>query len=66
LDAAESIALKVLKNFIANPLPMPPTDEPPKLTVDQWNKLRYQCHFGQYHYAEAYMMYSPIISRLIG
>jgi len=63
LDEAESIALKVLKNLTANPLPMPPTDEPPNLTVAEWNKLRYYGHFGQYHYAEAYMMYSPYYLR---
>jgi hypothetical protein len=59
MDEAESIAKKVLKNLRANPLPMPPNDEPPALTVAEWNKLRYLCHFGQYHYGEAYMMYSP-------
>ena len=57
LDEAKGIAEKVLKSLRDNPLPMPPATRPVDLNEAQWTQYRYQCYFGTYHYAAAYMMY---------
>jgi hypothetical protein len=59
LEEIKSIGLEVLRNLRDNPLPMPPMTAPPDLTEAQWTQYRYQCHFGAYHFAEAYMLYLP-------
>jgi hypothetical protein len=59
LNEIKSIGLEVLRNLRDNPLSMPPLAAPQNLTEAQWSQYRYQCHFGAYHFAEAYMLYLP-------
>ena len=60
LDEIKNIGCEVLKNLRDNRLPMPPLTAPPDLNEDEWTQYRYQCHFGAYHFAEAYMLYLPL------
>jgi hypothetical protein len=65
LEEIKAIGEKVLKSLADNPIGFPPSTLPRGTTKAQYDQFKFKSHFGTYHYAGAYMLYTLDSRRLM-
>lgn len=65
VEEMKTIADKILKSLRDNPILLPPPVAIPGMPAPVQDGFKFHCHFGAYHYAEAYMLSVPYFPRLI-
>jgi len=59
LEDLRALVEKILKSLIEDPIALPPPVAIPNVPLQLYQGFRFNCHFGSYHYAGAYMLFVP-------